>query len=100
MPSQSAASRTSITIDCLSNSTIAKSAYVVYYSGNSTKSKKSSTSLPITISNLTPGIKYVVTVEAENSAGYRENSTTVVMRTKAPGSFILLLTANLQNVSM
>ena len=85
MPSQSAASRTSITIDCPSNSTIAKSIYVVYYSGNSTKSKKSAMSLPITIYNLIPDAKYVVTVEAENSAGYRENSTRVVMRTKAPG---------------
>ena len=45
----------------------------------------SAMSLPVTISNLIPDTKYVVTVEAENSAGYRENSTGVAMRTKAPG---------------
>ncbi|XP_065846052.1 tyrosine-protein phosphatase Lar-like isoform X2 [Oscarella lobularis] len=85
LPTQSAASRSSITINCSSSAYIARNVYVVYYSGNGTNAMMSAMSLPVTISNLIPDTKYVVTVEAENSAGYRENSTGVAMRTKAPG---------------
>ncbi|XP_065846055.1 uncharacterized protein [Oscarella lobularis] len=85
LPIQSAACRTSITVNCPSNAVV-RSAFFVYYSGNGTTAKKSAISLPTTISNLLSNMNYVVTVEAENSEGDPENSSSVVMSTTEPGS--------------
>ena len=87
MPIQGTTNRTSIQVTCPTAADFVSGGYTVYYVGNGVSGRQGSNSLPITVTGLKSNTTYTIIVEADNSVGKRENSSSDVMRTNAPGQF-------------